>query len=196
MRLLSISLSRREEWLIDANYMKQKQIDIITIPSEMIVSQIYVMRGKKVMIDRDLSVLYGIDTRILKQSVKRNIDRFPGDFMFQLNKDEFENWRSQFVTSNRDKMGLRYAPIVFTEQGVAMLSSVLKSKRAVQVNIQIMRTFTKIRELLETNEMLRNKIEKMEKKYDQKFKVVFDVIKKLISDDKKPKKQIGFVDRK
>lgn len=176
--------------------MKQKQIDIITIPSEMIVSQIYVMRGKKVMIDRDLSVLYGIDTRILKQSVKRNIDRFPGDFMFQLNKDEFENWRSQFVTSNRDKMGLRYAPIVFTEQGVAMLSSVLKSKRAVQVNIQIMRTFTKIRELLETNEMLRNKIEKMEKKYDQKFKVVFDVIKKLISDDKKPKKQIGFVDRK
>lgn len=146
------------------------------------------------ILDRDLAELYGVDTRNLTRQVRRNMDRFPGDFMFQLNKDEFNNLKCQFGTSSWG--GTRKLPLVFTEQGVAMLSGVLNSKRAIMVNIQIMRTFTKVRELLETNEMLRVKIEQMEKKYDQRFKVVFDVIKKLISVEEKPKKQIGFVVRK
>ncbi len=112
--------------------------------------------------------------------------------MFQLAKDEFENWMSQIVISNRERMGLRKKPLVFTEQGVAMLSSVLNSKRAIQVNIQIMRTFTKLRELLATNDVLRKKIEAMERKYDQQFRVVFEAIKRLIDEDVKPGKGIGF----
>jgi len=179
---------------LEINYMKQKQTDIVNIPSEVIVRKIYLIRNKKVMVDKDLAELYSVKTKIFNQAVKRNIERFPADFMFQLNMEEFESLRSQFVTSKRG--GQRYFPYVFTEQGVAMLSSVLKSKRAVQVNIQIMRTFTKVRELLETNDMLRDKIEKMEKKYDQRFKVVFDVIKKLIIDEEKPKSQLGFTDTK
>jgi len=115
------------------------------IPIQNIINKIYLFRDVKVMIDRDLAALYGIETKTLKQTVRRNIERFPDDFMFELNKTEFENWRSQFVTSNADKMGLRYAPMVFTEHGVLMLSSVLKSEKAIQVNIQIMRTFSKLR---------------------------------------------------
>jgi len=142
------------------------------------------------MFDSDLAELYGVETKALNQAVKRNMSRFPGDFMFQTSRDEFLNLKSQFVTSSWG--GKRKPPFVFTEQGVAMLSSVLKSERAVQVNIQIMRTFTKLRELLATNEVLRKKIEAMERQYDQQFRVVFDVIKKLIAEDEKPKKQIGF----
>ena len=114
------------------------------------------------MLDRDLAELYGVQTRVLKQAVRRNIDRFPGDFMFELTDEEFQNWRSQFVTSKSDRMGLRYKPMAFTEQGVAMLSSVLNSQRAIQVNIQIMRAFTKLRQLLSTHEKLKRKIEQMD----------------------------------
>ena len=142
--------------------------------------------------DRDLAELYGVETKVLKQAVRRNIKRFPEDFMFELSKQEFSVWRSQFVTSKRDRMGLRYAPMVFTEQGVAMLSSVLKSDRAILVNIQIMRAFTQLRRMLATHEDLKKKIEEMEEKYDQQFQVVFDAIRQLLEADEKPKRRIGF----
>jgi len=143
-------------------------------------------------LDRDLAELYGVETRVLNQAVRRNIDRFPPDFMFEMTKTEFEDWRSQFVTSKNDKMGLRYKPMAFTEQGVAMLSSVLRSKRAIQVNIQIMRAFTQLRKMLLTHEDLKRKVESMEKKYDEQFQIVFEAIKQLLSEEDKPKKKIGF----
>jgi hypothetical protein len=164
------------------------------ILSERITNKIYLIRGKKVMFDRDLAELYGVETRALKQAVRRNTERFPEDFMFQLNKQEFEIWRSQIVMSKSDKKGLRWLPIVFTEQGVAMLSAVLKSQRAVHVSIQIVRTFVKLREMLATNKELREKIETMEKKNDQRFKAVFKVIAQLIKEDAMPKSRIGFKD--
>ncbi len=144
------------------------------VPIERIASKIYLIRGIKVMLDRDLAELYNVETSLLKRAVRRNIDRFPADFMFELTKTELENWRCQFGTSKSDKMGLRYKPMAFTEQGVAMLSSVLKSKRAIQVNIQIMRTFTQLRKMLSTHEDLKKKIESMEKKYDEQFQIVFE----------------------
>ncbi len=139
------------------------------------------------MFDSDLAVLYGVETKVLNQAVKRNKKRFPPDFMFQLNQMEVDAWglqilRSQFVTSNKGHGGRRYFPFVFTEQGVAMLSSVLKSERAIQVNIQIMRTFTKLREMIAGNRELRIKIEKLEKKYDKKFKIVFDTLRQFLDD--------------
>ena len=134
----------------------------------------------------------GFQTKVLKQAVRRNAKRFPDDFMFELTTREFENWRSQFVTSKGDKMGLRYKPMTFTEQGVSMLSSVLNSERAIQVNIQIMRTFTKLREMVLTHKELKQKIEAMERKYDYQFKIVFDAIKKLLEQPEKPKGRIGF----
>jgi len=142
------------------------------VPIELIASKIYLIRSVKVMLDRDLAELYGVETKVLKQAVRRNIDRFPADFMFEMTNTEFEDWRSQFVTSKSDKMGLRYKPMAFTEQGVAMLSSVLRSKRAIQVNIQIMRAFTQFRKMLSTHEDLKRKIESMEKKYDEQFQIV------------------------
>jgi hypothetical protein len=157
---------------------------------EDIVGKIYFVRGKKVMLDKDLALLYGVTTKRLKEQVKRNLERFPQDFMFQLRKQEFTNLRSQIATSRWG--GVRYMPYAFTEQGVAMLSSILNSKRAIQVNIQIMRTFTKLREMLLTNEMLRLKIENIERKYDNQFKVVFDAIKKILEVPIKPKRRIGF----
>lgn len=144
------------------------------------------------MFDRDLAELYGVETRALNQAVRRNKNRFPSDFMFQLNDEEMKNWVSQIVISNREKMGLRIKPLVFTEQGVAMLSSVLKSARAVQVNIIIMRTFVKLREILLTHKELREKIERMERKYDQKFKIVFEAIKRLMTEEERPKTEMGF----
>ena len=144
------------------------------------------------MLDRDLAFLYGVETKVLKQAVRRNITRFPDDFMFELTKEEFENWRSQFVTSNRDRMGLRYRPMAFTEQGVAMLSSVLNSDRAIQVNVLIMRAFTRLRQMLSTHEELKRKIEAMERKYDRQFRVVFEAIKQLIDTKDKPQRKIGF----
>jgi hypothetical protein len=162
------------------------------IPVEIIEKKIYLIRGHKVMLDRDLAELYEVETRVLNQAVKRNLNRFPEDFMFQLTQAEMENWKSQIVISNKDKMGLRKAPYAFTENGVAMLSSVLSSERAVEVNIQIMRTFTRLREMLLTHKDLQRKIEDMEKKYDTQFKVVFDAIRSLMSPAEKPKRKIGF----
>ena len=142
------------------------------IPIENISGLIYLIRGKKVIMDRDLAALYGVETKRLKEQVKRNIERFPEDFMFELSKSEFTNWRSQFATSNRDKIGLRYSPMAFTEQGVAMLSSVLRSKTAIQVNIQIMCAFTKIRQLIFDNAKLHKEIENLRADVDGKFQVV------------------------
>jgi len=162
------------------------------VPIELIASKIYLIRGIKVMLDRDLAELYDVETKILKRAVRRNIDRFPEDFMFELTKAELENWRCQFGTYNEVKMGLRYKPMAFTEQGVAMLSSVLRSKRAIHVNIQIMRAFTQLRKMLSTHEDLKRKIESMEKKYDEQFQIVFEAIKQLLSEEDKPKKKIGY----
>ncbi|MDQ1283683.1 MAG: hypothetical protein QG620_31 [Patescibacteria group bacterium] len=175
------------------------------IPIESIQQKIYFIRGEKVMFDRDLAVLYGVTTGNLNKAVKRNIKRFPFDFMFQLNKKEAgvfsrfqigslndgESSRSQIVTLKRG-YNIKYAPYVFTEQGIAMLSSVLNSERAIQVNIQIMRIFTSLRKMLMTHKELKTKIEAMEKKYDKKFAIVFETIKLLLKEDAKPKKQIGF----
>lgn len=166
---------------------------------KVISEKIYWIRGKKIMLDRDLAKLYGVKTRVLNQAVKRNKERFPSDFMFKLNAKEMKNWRSQFVISNQDKIGLRWSSYAFTENGVAMLSSVLQSKRAIQVNVQIMRTFTKIREMLRTHESLRRKIEAIEKKFggklrehDERFHKVFEVIRRILEPPIKPKRQIGF----
>jgi len=159
--------------------------------SERIESKIYFVRGQKVMIDRDLAELYGVTTGNLNKAVDRNLDRFPDDFMFQLTKAEFKNLIFQFGTSSWG--GTRKLSRAFTEQGVAMLSSVLHSKRAVQVNIQIMRTFTKLRALLSTHKDLQRKIEEMEKKYDQQFRVVFDTIRALITPPETKRKKIGFL---
>jgi len=148
------------------------------------------------MLDRDLAKLYGVATKILNQAVKRNIGRFPQDFMFQLSKEEMENWRSQFVTSNKDKMGIRRKPYVFTEQGVAMLSSVLNSERAIQVNIAIMRAFVKLKQILYMNEELAHKLAELERKiekHDVGIQAIFEAIRKLMASAPiKPKPQIGF----
>ncbi len=163
------------------------------VPQEIIESKILLLRGKKVMLDRDLAVLYEVETRGLNKAVKRNIDRFPEDFMFQLTNDEFDNLKFHFGTSSWG--GTRKLPYAFTENGVAMLSSVLNSQRAIQVNIQIMRTFTRLREILLSHKDLQKKIEDMEKKYDAQFKVVFDAIKQLMIPPEPKKKKIGFIVR-
>jgi len=145
------------------------------------------------MIDRHLAELYRVKTRTLKQAVRRNIQRFPDDFMFVLEKEEFEHWRSQIVISNADKMGLRHpTPMAFTEQGIAMLSSVLKSERAIEVNIAIMRTFVQMRRMLATHKDLEKKTEEMESRYDEQFRVVFEAIRQLLVEDEKPRTKIGF----
>lgn len=162
------------------------------IPDSRIESCIFFIRGKKVMLDRNLAELYGVKTRILNQAVRRNPERFPPDFVFQLNAHETEIWKSQIVISKSEKMGLRKKPFAFTEQGVAMLSSVLNSTRAIQVNIQIIRTFTKLRELIASNKELREKIEKLESKYDQQFRVVFEAIRQLLEPPTKSAHKIGF----
>jgi hypothetical protein len=164
------------------------------LPAERIERSILVIRNQKVLLDMDLAVLYGVETKVLNQAVRRNQDRFPADFMFQLTKGELDHWRSQFVTSNPGaKMGLRRAPYAFTEQGVAMLSSVLRSKRAVSVNIEIMRTFVRLREMLASNAELARRLEDLEKKYDGQFRVVFDAIRQLMTPPPStPKRRIGF----
>jgi hypothetical protein len=162
------------------------------IPVERIEQAILLIRGQKVMLDRDLAALYSVQTRVLKQAVRRNAERFPEDFMFELTQEEFEDWRSQFVISKSDRMGLRHAPMAFTEQGVAMLSSVLRSPQAIKVNIAIMRAFVKLREILASHADLAKKLEEMEKKYDAQFKVVFDALRKLMMPPASPKRKIGF----
>jgi len=173
--------------------MTKKEVKEVTVSVEKIFGKIYLIRSHNVMLDRDLADLYGVETKVLKQAVRRNIDRFPSDFLFELTDTEFKNWRSQFVTSKGDRMGLRYKPMVFTEQGVAMLSSVLRSNRAIQVNIQIMRAFTQLRQMLLTHADLKKKIEAMEKNYDEQFRIVFEAITQLIEEDEKPKKKIGYL---
>lgn len=171
--------------------MTKKPLKLANITSsEIIQSKIILLRGQKVILDKDLANLYDVETKILKQAVKRNLTRFPGDFMFTLSKQEFAILRSQIVTSSWG--GNRYTPYAFTEQGIAMLSSILNSERAIQVNIQIMRTFTKLRELMATHADLRRKIESMEKKYDHQFQVVFDAIKQLLDPPTQTKRKIGF----
>ena len=161
------------------------------IPVSRIENAIFMIRDEKVMLDQYLAEMYGVETRALVQAVKRNIDRFPDDFMFQLNKEEFKNLKSQIVTSSWG--GRRTAPYAFTEQGVAMLSSVLKSKRAVLVNIEIMRTFVKLRRILATHDELARKLATLERKYDKQFKLVFDAIREIMAPKNPPKqRQIGF----
>ena len=159
------------------------------IPLEKIETRIFLIRGKKVMIDTDLAKLYEVQTKVLNQSVKRNLKRFPKDFMFQLTKEEKEE-----VVTNCDHLSkLRFSPVlpyVFTEQGVSMLSSVINSERAIMVNIQIMRTFTKLREMIESHKDLKRKLEDMEKKYDGQFQIVFEAIKRLIEPEVKPKRKL------
>jgi cell shape-determining protein MreC len=174
--------------------MKELQI----LPDETIINKIHIIRDKKVMIDRDLAELYGVDTRVLNQAVKRNLKRFPEDFMFQLTDEEFRNLRSQIVTSSWG--GSRFRPMVFTEQGVAMLSSVLNSERAISVNIQIIRVFTRMRAKIESHKEILKKLEMLEKKdieLDEKVTLIFEYLKELEQSkqeetDLKQRKRIGF----
>ena len=172
----------------------------LMLPDEILINKIYLIKGQKVMLDRDLAELYGVETKQLKRQVKRNLERFPEDFMFEMSEEDFQNWRSQFGTSNlSDKMGLRYAPYCFTEHGVLMLSSVLNSPRAIQVNIQIVRIYTKLREMLLTHKDILLKLEEMEKKIgkqDTKIKLVFDYLNQFIKQQEKPRKMIGFRNNK
>ena len=160
---------------------------------ENLATLVLLIRGEKVLLDADLADLYGVTTKVLNQAVKRNLDRFPADFMFQLTTKEWESMRSQTVTASRRNIGAM--PYAFTEQGVAMLSSVLRSQRAVEVNIAIMRTFVQLRRLMDSNRELARRIEAMETRYDEQFSQVFDAIKQLISEDKsrKAKPPIGFL---
>ncbi len=160
--------------------MSENKENEIMLPDEIIINKIYVIRGKKVMIDHDLAELYGVETKQLKRAVRRNIKRFPEDFMFEMIQSEFDNLRSQIGTSSWG--GTRYMPIVFTEQGVAMLSSVLNSDRAIAVNIQIVRVFTKMREILETHKEILQKLDQLQKKeieQDDKIMLIFEYLKQL-----------------
>ncbi len=177
--------------------MKQNK-DHTIIPDDILMNKIYLIRGEKVMLDSDLAELYEVETRRINEQVKRNIDRFPKDFMFQLTKDEFENLKSQVATSSWG--GRRKIPFAFTEHGVLMLSSVLKSNRAIQVNIQIMRIYTKVRQMLSSHKEILLRLEKMEHKligHDEKILLIFDYLKqlektKLEEIEYKNRKRIGF----
>jgi phage regulator Rha-like protein len=162
------------------------------VPTVAIQQRIFFIRGQKVMLDVHLAEVYRVATKNLNKAVRRNKDRFPGDFMLQLTKEEFNSLRFHFGTSNAGKGGRRYLPYAFTEQGIAMLSSVLHGRRAAQVNIEIMRAFVKLRELLATHKDLARKLEELERKYDAQFRVVFDAIRRIIQPPDKPKRRIGF----
>jgi hypothetical protein len=173
--------------------MPKSSLPVPAVSEDTIVEKIYIIRGQKVMLDRDLAEMYGVEVKRLNQAVKRNISRFPDDFMFQLSQDEFKNLKSQFVTSSWG--GIRKLPYAFTEQGVAMLSSVLNSETAIQVNIQIIRLFTKMKQLIIDNKDLWMKIEKIEQhllKNDEEIKTVFAYLKKLLMQENKPRNPIGF----
>ena len=172
-----------------------KQTDFI--PIEKISSKIYLIRNEKVLIDSDLAELYGVETKTLKRAVRRHKDRFPNDFMFELSKEEFDNLRYQSGSSSWG--GRRYPPYAFTEQGVAMLSSVLNSERAIKVNIAIMRAFVKMREYLQSNDKLARKLKELEKETREKFTkqqkqitLIFQAIQELMSEEEKPKREIGY----
>jgi len=163
------------------------------IPIERIERSILMIRGHKVMLDSDLAGLYGVTTKRLNEQVRRNLSRFPEDFMFQLTESETDLLRSQFATSKKGRGGRRYQPYAFTEQGVAMLSSVLNSERAIKVNIEIMRTFVRLRRILASHVELARKLDALEKKYDAQFKVVFDAIRELMKPPESKKRPIGFL---
>lgn len=172
-----------------------KATKVLMIPDELVINRIYLIREQKVMLDRDLAELYGVETKRLKEAVRRNINRFPEDFMFEMSSQELEDWRTQFATSNSEKMGLRRPPFCFTEQGVAMLSSVLNSETAIRVNIQIIRVFTKMRELLLTHKDILLQLEKMEKKltgHDEDIALIFQYLKQLLNPPQPTRKKIGF----
>lgn len=165
------------------------------VPDEVVMNKIYLIKGKKVMLDRDLAELYGVETKVLKQAVRRNMSRFPPDFLFEMNKKEFENWRSQNVTSKEDRQGLRYAPFCFTEQGVTMLSCILSSERAIAVNIQIIRIFTKLREMIISHKDILLKLEQLERKvtgHDEDIRLIFEYLKQLLNPPQEPRPRIGF----
>ena len=169
----------------------------IQVSDETIIHKIYLIRGQKIMLDRDLAKLYDVETKSLKQSIKRNSLRFPSDFMFEMSDQEFINWRSQFVTSNSDKMGLRYKPFCFTEQGVAMLSCVLHSEYAIKMSIRIIRVFTRIRQMMLDNTELRLSLEELRKKTENNTKnieLVFQYFDESIEkkENPNPRKKIGY----
>ena len=173
--------------------MPKSNLPIVKVSEDSILEKIYLIRGLKVMLDRDLAEMYGVEVKRLNQAVKRNASRFPEDFMFQLSKNEFQNLKSQFVTSSWG--GIRKLPYAFTEQGVAMLSSVLNSETAIQVNIQIIRLFTKMKQLILDNKDLWIKIEKIEQhlvKNDEEIKTVFAYLRELLIQENKPRNPIGF----
>ncbi len=173
------------------------------ISDDVIMNKIYFVRGHRVMIDRDLAVMYDTQTKRIKEAVRRNISRFPEHFLFELTKEEFHNWRSQFASSNpSDKMGLRYPPFCFTEHGVLMLSNVLKSNSAVKMSIRIVEIFVKMREMLSSNKDILIKLEQLERKlmkqdersnkYEQEIKILFEAISQLITHSNEPRKKIGY----
>lgn len=167
----------------------------VTLPDEIIISKIYLIKGQKVMIDRDLAELYGVETKVLKQAVRRNLARFPEDFMFEMNKKEFELWRNENITSSKDRKGLRYVPFCFTEQGVTMLSCILNSSTAIEVNIRIIRIFTKLREMVLTHKDILLKLEQLERnviKHDFDIKLIFDYLKELLNPKTGAITRIGF----
>jgi hypothetical protein len=172
----------------------------LMIPDEVIMDKIYLIRGKKVMLDRDLADLYQVETKRLKEQVRRNIDRFPGDFMFELTKEELDEWRDKFGTSSSEIMGLRIPPFAFTEYGVVMLASVLNSERAIHVNIRIVRIFIHMRQILETHFEILRKLEVLEKndlEQDERIMLIFEYLKKLeagkqLEFEQKNRKRIGF----
>jgi hypothetical protein len=171
--------------------------DATLVLSERIERSILLIRGHKVMLDSDLAGLYGVTTKRLNEQVKRNLSRFPEDFMFQLTESETDLLRSQIATSKKGRGGRRYQPYAFTEQGVAMLSSVLNSDRAIKVNIEIMRAFVRLRQILASNKDLSKRLDETEKKYDAQFKVVFEAIRQLMAspepEPEPPRKRIGFL---
>ena len=167
----------------------------VPIVDESIMNKIHLIRNQKIMLDRDLAELYGVETKHLKQAVKRNLRRFPEDFMFQMTELEFRNWRSQNVTSNSDRLGLRYAPFCFTEQGVTMLSCILNSERAIVVNIRVIRIFTKMREMLLTHKDILLQLEKIEQRictHDSQIELIFNYLKKLLNPPQPACERIGF----
>lgn len=174
----------------------------LTISDETVIGRIYIIRGRKVILDRDLAEMYGVETKALNQAVKRNRERFPEDFMFQMTTEELQHWKSQIVTSNVEKMGLRKLPNVFTEMGVAMLSSVLKSETAISVNIQIIRIFSRMRELLLAHKDVLFKLEQLEKrilaqddrssKHEDEIQTIFQALKQLLNQPQPERRRIGF----
>jgi hypothetical protein len=193
--ILARAFFKEDNWQV----MITKEIDVV---EEAIVSRIYFVRGQKIMIDRDLSELYGVETKRLKEAVRRNISRFPADFMFELNINEMERWRTQFASSRELKKGLRHRSFCFTEQGVTMLSCILYTTRAIGVNIRIIRVFTKMREMLSDQKDLLIKLELVEKnllrqggrmqKNEEDIQVIFNALKELLKPPDDPRPRVGF----